>query len=75
MNNNLETLKSLMRQNKTPQEAINTLIGNANPVVTNLVTMAKNGDSQGVENFARNLLKEKGQDFDKEFSKFMSNFK
>lgn len=75
MNNNLETLKSLMRQNKTPQEAINTLIGNANPVVTNLVTMAKNGDSQGVENFARNLLKEKGQDFDKEFSKFMENFK
>lgn len=75
MNNNLEMLKSLMKQNKTPQEAINTLIGNANPVVTNLVTMAKNGDSQGVENFARNLLKEKGQDFDKEFSKFMSNFK
>lgn len=75
MNNNLEMLKSLMKQNKTPQEAINTLIGNANPVVTNLVTMAKNGDSQGVENFARNLLKEKGQDFDKEFSKFMENFK
>ena len=75
MNNNLEMLKSLMKQNKTPQEAINTLIGNANPVVTNLVSMAKNGDTQGVENFARNLLKEKGQDFDKEFSKFMSNFK
>lgn len=75
MNNNLEMLKSLIKQNKTPQEAINTLIGNANPVVTNLVSMAKNGDTQGVENFARNLLKEKGQDFDKEFSKFMSNFK
>ncbi len=75
MNNNLEMLKSFIKQNKAPQEAINTLIGNANPVVTNLVSMAKNGDTQGVENFARNLLKEKGQDFDKEFSKFMSNFK
>lgn len=75
MNNQLEIIKSFMKQNKSPQELINNMINKSNPVVTNLVTMAKNGDAKGVENFARNLLKEKGQDFDKEFSKFMENFK
>ena len=48
---------------------------NGNPVLNNLINMAKTGDSKGVENFARNICKEKGKDFDKEFSEFMSNFK
>ena len=46
-----------------------------NPMFSQLVEMANNGDSKGVENFARNLLKERGMDFDKEFAKFRNNFK
>lgn len=46
-----------------------------NPMLGHLVKLAKNGDTKSVENFARNLCQEKGMDFDKEFAKFMKNFK
>ena len=56
----------------SPQQIINTLFSkNNNPMMNNLKEMAQNGDKQGVENFARNLFKEQGRDFDKEFSEFM----
>ena len=42
-----------------------------NPMINNLIEMANNGDKNGVETFARNLLKNKGLDFDKEFNNFM----
>ena len=59
-----------------PQQIAMQLIGNTNnPMLNNLVQMAKNGDRQVIENFARNVLKEQGRDFDKEFSEFMSYFK
>lgn len=48
---------------------------NSNPMFSQLIEMANKGDSQGVENFARNLLKERGMDFDEEFAKFRKNFK
>ena len=54
---------------QSPQQIAMQLIGNTNnPVINNLVQMAKNGDRQGVENFARNVLKEQGRDFDKEYA-------
>jgi hypothetical protein len=66
----------MLRQIKNPKEAvINMVSNNNNPMVKNLVEMAKNGDNEGVENFARNLLKEQGRDFDKEYSEFMNIFK
>lgn len=48
---------------------------NTNPMISNLIKMAKEGNSKGVEEFARNICKERGRNFDDEFSKFMSNFK
>ena len=39
----------------------------------NLIDMAEKGDNKGVENFARNIMKEKGMDFDKEFNTFMND--
>ena len=54
---------------QSPQEIAMQLIGNTNnPMINNLVQMAKNGDRQGIENFARNVLKEQGRDFDKEYA-------
>ena len=50
------------------------MVRNTNPMIANVIRMAQNGDTKGVEEFARNICKEKGIDFDKEFSKFMSNF-
>jgi hypothetical protein len=46
-----------------------------NPIFNNLISMAKNGDEKGLENFARNLMKERGKDFDKEFAQFKSSMK
>lgn len=54
---------------QSPQQIAMQLIGNTNnPMINNLVQMAKNGDRQGIENFARNVLKEQGRDFDKEYA-------
>ena len=75
MNNSMEMIKNIM-SNKNPQQVIQNMISsNTNPMLNNLINMAQNGDTKGVENFARNIFKEKGRDFDKEFSEFMSNFK
>ena len=61
---NMDKLKMLM-MNKL----------NNNPMFRDLIQKAQKGDRQGVENFARNICKERGIDFDKEFANFMSNFK
>lgn len=53
---------------------ISNQMGNQNPMIKNLIDMANNGDNAGVETFARNLLKDKGIDFDKEFKNFMEQF-
>ena len=47
----------------------------SNPVLKEVITKAQNGDTKGVEEFARNFLKGQGRDFDKEFGEFMKNFK
>ena len=46
-----------------------------NSVLKEVITKAQNGDTKGVEEFARNFLKGQGRDFDKEFGEFMKNFK
>lgn len=57
-----------------PMQIISRFMG-VNPIIKDLVEKAQKGDNKSVENFARNLCKEKGIDFDKEFAQFMSNFK
>ena len=41
-----------------------------NPIAVNLIQMINSGDSRGIEQVARNIAKEKGIDFDKEFNSF-----
>lgn len=76
MNNNpIEMIKSFMKQGN-PQQLVEKLVmNNTNPMLRQLVEKAKSGDTKGVEEFARNIYKQQGRDFDKEFSQFMSNFK
>lgn len=75
--NPMEIIKSFMGNGGNPQELLmKALMGNnSNPLINNLVQMAKSGNSQGVETFARNFFKEKGRDFDKEFADFMQTLK
>lgn len=75
MNNPMQFM-NMLKGIKSPKDAvINMIKTNNNPMVKNLVEMAENGNSKGVEEFARNLFKEQNRDFDKEFGEFMKNFK
>ena len=74
MNNPINFIKNMLA-NANPQTIAMKMIGNGNPVLGNLAQMAEKGEEKGIENFARNLFKEKGKDFDKEFSDFMNNFR
>lgn len=72
MNNPLQMLKAI----KNPKQfAINMIKKNNNPIFNNLTEMAEKGDMQGIQKFARNIFKEHGEDFDKEFQDFMKTFK
>ena len=78
MMNPIQILQTFMGKGGNPQQLVMKALGiagNNNPMINNLVNMANQGNSQAVEQFARNFMKEKGMDFDKEFSSFMSNFK
>ena len=66
-----------IRQGKNPQQLIlNILEGEAanNPVMDNLLTLAKENRTADIEQFARNLAREQGIDFDKEFSQFKKKY-
>lgn len=72
--NNLELIKNFMTKGMTPKGIAMQMMGN-NPIFANLINMAETGNNKGVESFARNMLKEKGLDFDKELANFKKNFK
>ena len=46
-----------------------------NPIAVNLIQMISSGDSRSIEQVARNIAKEKGIDFDKEFNSFKQMFR
>lgn len=76
MNNPINILKSFMMGGGNPKNLVLKAIGNNdNPMIRNLLNMAKSGNKKQIEEFARNYMSEKGMDFDTEFEKFMSNFK
>lgn len=68
----------MFKGGKNPEQIANNLIANNmgnNPMMNNLLNMAKNSNNKGLEQFARNMCKEKGIDFEKEYNNFISNFK
>lgn len=66
--NPMEFMKGI----KNPKQFVmNMLKQNQNPMATQLMQMVKNGNTNQIEQFARNVCKERGMDFDKSFSEFM----
>lgn len=66
-----------IRQGKNPQQLMLGILESQaaqNPIYANLLQMAKDGRSADIEAFARNVAKEKGIDFDKEFSRFKKQY-
>lgn len=59
--NPLEIIKTI----KNPQEYVLGMMNtNTNPMLKNLVEMAKKGQTKELETFARNMFKEQGKDYD-----------
>lgn len=79
--NPLDTIKAFLNNGGSLEKAIEDAMAktvannNSNPMFSNLINMAKEGNTEGIENFARNLFKEQGRDFDKEYAEFRKNFK
>ena len=57
------------------QFVMNMLKQNQNPMAMQLMQMVKNGNTNQIEQFARNVCKERGMDFDKSFAEFMKQIK
>lgn len=61
-----------------PMQIIQSLVGNKqmmnNPMAQNAIKMMQSGDTQGVEQMARNLCKEKGVDADEMMKQMKSKF-
>lgn len=72
--NPIAIIKEYMLQGLTPKNILNRMNIN-NPILNNVINMAQNGDTKGVEAFARNICKQRGLDFDTEFNKFKNILK
>ena len=72
--NPMDMLKDMVGKINPKSIVMNMLKGNTNPIFANLIEMANKNDVKGLENFARNYMKDKGRDYDKEFNDFKSMF-
>ena len=72
--NPLNMIKGMMGNMNPKNIVMNMLKNNTNPIFANLIEMANKNDVKGLENFARNYMKDKGRDYDKEFNDFKSMF-
>lgn len=72
--NSLNVIKQYMLQGLTPKGILQRM-NIQNPILGNVISMAQSGDTKGVENFARNICKQRGLDFDSEFEKFKNTLK
>ena len=70
-------VKTFLGKGGTPQQMIANFLnsGNSNPMLGNLMKMAQSNNPKAVENFARNICKERGIDFDNEYSNFMNKLR
>ena len=68
--NPLNMIKGMIGKMSPKNIVMNMLKNNTNPIFANLIEMANKNDVKGLENFARNICKEKNIDFDKEFNNF-----
>ena len=73
MNVNPLQLIQMLRNGANPQQLVMSVLeqqGQNNPFYQNLAELAKGNKTQELESIARNVLKERGLDYDTEFSKF-----
>lgn len=66
-------LIGMIKKGYNPQQLVLSVLENqmkGTPMGDNLLNLARNGQTGEIEKIARNLMAQKGLDFDKEFSAF-----
>ena len=74
---NINQFMQLVQSQGNPQQMVIMMLENQgakNPMFSNLLQMAKKNDTKAIEQFARNVMKEKGLDFDEEFNNFKKTY-
>ena len=70
--NQFQQIVQLIKSGKNPQDLMIQMLPN-NPMGQSLLKMIQSNDTQGIETIARNLCRQKGLDFDKDFTAFKQN--
>lgn len=74
---NATELIGLVKNTNNPEQIVMQFLQTqmqGTPMGDNLINMAKQGNNKGIEEFARNFLKQNGIDFDKEFKAFRNQW-
>lgn len=76
INPNMVQFINAMKNGNPEQTMLSMLERSAqeNPFMGNLLQMARNRDTAGIENVARNIARERGIDYDREFNSFKQMF-
>lgn len=72
---NMNWFLSRIQKGQNPEQIMMDLLESkmkGTPLGDNLINLAKKGDYAEIEKIARNLVSERGMDFDKEFNNFKS---
>lgn len=70
---NFQQMIQFIEAGNSPEQFIMMMLQNGaknNPVFANILQLAQNKNYKGVENVVKNLAKQRGIDFDKEFNNF-----
>ena len=69
--NPVQQMMQMARMKQNPEQMmINFLKQQNNPMSQNLLSLAQANNARGIENIVRNICKQRGVDFDKEFTAF-----
>lgn len=76
---NINNMMEFMQMAKTgnPQQLVMGMLqqrAQGNPIFANILSLAQSGNTGEIENIVRNMAKERGVDFDKEFNSFRQMF-
>ena len=76
---NINNMMEFMQMAKTgnPQQLVMGMLqqrAQGNPIFANILSLAQSGTTGEIENIVRNMAKERGVDFDKEFNSFRQMF-
>ena len=70
---NFQQMIQFIKAGNNPEQFVMMMLQNGaknNPVFANILQLVQNRNYQGVENVVKNLAKQRGIDFDKEFNNF-----